>query len=368
MNNKKTIILMTHKGLQEKNGTSVYLKNMVSVLSQDFNVIVPSESFFEKKIGKTNKWISKVIGINVFLSLWVLKNLGKDKSSGKIIVMEDRYILIPSIMLALLSSGKLITLVSDWGLKYIFSLPVHKLLKYLLSFYSVFFHLLVIKLSTSIITMSVTDKIKISHSFGKPIFVIPYLMPNLDTHVDLNSREANVLFENNEIRAIFVGDCFYPPNMKSVEFLIKEIAPKLYLIDKGVRIIIAGRGTAVFQRNVTKNVTVLGEVESLLPIYNRCHIGINPSKTIGGTSSKNIEYLASGLVVVATRESTLGVIQTNRLIISELEDFAEIIASEARKLRASHRDSIYEEETKRIKEFYSLDENRDLIVKFVNSI
>lgn len=359
---------MTHKGLQEKNGTSVYLKNMTTVLSKDFNLIVPSESFFEKKIGKTNKWISKAIGINIFLFLWVLKNSRKDELSGKIIVMEDRYILIPSIMLAILSSGKLITLVSDWGLKYIFSLPVHKLLKYLLSLYSVFFHLIVVKLSTSIITMSSTDKNKILPSFRKPIFVLPYLMPNFDVNVDLNSGDVNDFFDNNEIRAIFAGDCFYPPNFKSVEFLINEIAPRLYMIDNNVRIIIAGRGTEMFQQNIKKNITILGEVESLLPIYSKCHIGINPSKTMGGTSIKNIEYLASGLVVVATMESTLGVLQTNRLIVSELENFAETIAVEAQKIRESPRDSIYDQETKRIKEFYSLDENKNLLVNFVNSI
>ena len=368
MDKTDSIILMYHKGLHENNGTSIYLNNMLKALSKNFNVIVPSESFFKKRIGKTNKWIAKAIGVNLYLIGWVLLNSVRKRNKFKIIIAEDRYVVIPTILLKFVSSAKLIIRVSDWGKKYIDTIPINKLIKTFLSLYSSLFHFIAIKIASSIIVPSENMKEEIAHKFKGNIFILPYMAKELEIYKGNNPTypDANVI--KNEICAIFVGDCRYPPNFNSAVFLTSEVAPKLQRLDDSIRILIAGPGSNRFFGNLSNNVTVLGEIDDLGSVFAKCHIGINPSVTFGGTSIKNIEYLLNGLLVITTSESSIGVINTSRLIISKREDFAQTIYALATQLRAGLNVSSDEEEISRIREYYSSDRNSQLLINFVSAI
>ena len=366
MDKKESIILMYHKGLHENNGTSIYLMKMVNALSDNFNVIVPSELFFKRRIGKTNKWIAKAIGVNLYLIGWVLLNSARKRIQSKIIIAEDRYVLIPSILLKVVSSAKLIVRVSDWGRRYIDSLPINKLIKTFLFVYSSFFHFIIIKAASSIIVPSENMKEEIAQKFKGNLFVLPYMAKEFEASKRTILSSPDVSVPNKEICAIFVGDCRYPPNFNSAAFLISQVAPKLQRLDNNIRLIIAGPGSNKFVGKLPSNVTVLGEIDDLGSVYAKCQIGINPSITCGGTSIKNIEYLLNGLLVVTTNESSIGVINTNRLIVSKRADFAQTIYALATQLRAESNDSSTDKEICRIREYYSSDRNSQSLVNFVN--
>ncbi len=368
MDKSKSLILMFHKGLYENNGTSIYLMNMVKALSKHFNVIVPSESFFKRRIGKTNKWIAKAIGVNLYLIAWVLSNSVRKRINSKIILVEDRYVLIPTILLMIISSAKLIIRVSDFGKQYIDSLPINKIIKSFLYAYSSLFHFVLIKAANSVIVPSENMKEEIANKFSGKVFVLPYMAKEFEEPQGTIVPISNENIRKEEIRAIFVGDCRYPPNYNSADFLISRVAPELQNLDDNIRIFIVGPGTNRFVSRLPSNVTILGEINHLGHIYAKCQIGINPSITLGGTSIKNIEYLLNGLLVVTTIESSIGVINTDRLIISKREDFARTINAVANRLRAGLNDSAAEKEIWRIREYHSIDRNSQLLVNFVNSI
>ena len=368
MEKKETIILMYHKGLNENNGTSIYLMNMVKALSKNFNVTVPSELFFKKRIGKTNKWIAKAIGVNLYLVGWVLLNFARRNIKPKIIIAEDRYVLLPSLFLKVVSTAKLIIRVSDWGRKYIDSLPINKLIKTFLMAYSSFFHFIVTKGASSIIVPSENVREEIAQKFKGSLFTLPYMAEKFQTPNCTNHFIPDASVTKEEIRAIFVGDCRYPPNFNSAEFLISQVAPKLQRLDDNVRLIIAGPGSNKFITELPSNVSVMGEVDDLGSVYAKCQIGINPSVTLGGTSIKNIEYLLNGLYVVTTSESSIGVINTNRLIVSKRDDFAQTLYTLASQLRTISNDLSTDDEISKIREYYSRDKNSQLLLSFLSSI
>ena len=368
MDKKESIILMYHKGLHENNGTSIYLKKMVNALSDNFNVIVPSEWFFKRRIGKTNKWIAKAIGVNLYLIGWVLLNSARKRIQSKIIIAEDRYVLIPSILLKIVSSAKLIVRVSDWGRRYIDSLPINKLIKTFLFVYSSLFHFIIIKAASSIIVPSENMKEEIAQKFKGNLFVLPYMAKEFEASKRTFISSPDVNKPNKEICAIFVGDCRYPPNFNSAAFLISQVAPKLQRLGDNVRLIIAGPGSNKFITELPSNVSVMGEVDDLGSVYAKCQIGINPSVTLGGTSIKNIEYLLNGLYVVTTSESSIGVINTNRLIVSKRDDFAQTLYTLASQLRTISNDLSTDDEISKIREYYSRDKNSQLLLSFLSSI
>ncbi|MEM0133986.1 MAG: glycosyltransferase [Thermoplasmatales archaeon] len=368
MNKTESIILIAHKGLYQNNGNSTYLMNMVSSLSKTYNVIVPSESFFKKRIGRTNKWIAKAIGVNLYLIVWVIINVVRRKITSKVIIMEDRYVLIPSLLLKAATSAKLITRISDWGKEYINSLPIHNSLKTFLSIYSFFFHLISLKASDSIIVPSEFVKNEIIQKYTGNVFVLPYMSKwpeNIDGKLIITTEQN---FKKDEICAVFVGDCTYAPNYKAANFLVSEVANELIVLDPAIRIILVGPGTGQLMRNIPNNVTIMDEVDDLAPIYARCQLGINPSLTLGGTSIKNIEYLLNGLLVISTNESAIGVIETNRVIISEKKNFANTIVETAKSLRESPNNYYNKDEMARIREYYSSNRNSLLLVTFINSL
>ena len=116
-----------------------------------------------------------------------------------------------------------------------------------------------------------------------------------------------------------------------------------------------------------ENVLAIGVQDNLDEFYKQCHIGINPSQTVGGTSIKNIEYLTNGLLVVSTEEAAAGVIKSSHLFIEKREGFLELILDLANKIR-SEKKITDEKETERIKKYYSKKEIKKNTLAFLDEI
>ena len=295
--------------------------------------------------------------VNIFLILWILKNKSalKQKKHYRII-MEDRYVVLPSLVAALFFRIKLTSRISDWGREYVLSFPhTSPLVSVLFYLYGLIYQTFVLKASDRIIVPSryIADKISLENQYR--VFTFPYCLKIQNS--DLIERREDKLFEDvqHDIYCLLVGNFNYPPNKEAARYVIETLSKELYLRDKKIKLVIVGPGVITSSsEKIPDNVSILGEVVNLFEVYKRCQIGINPSLTMGGLSVKIVEYLVNGLFVVSTTQSAIGIKQTTRLISSDRVDFHRNIILLANKIRS--RDSVNNMNgLKQIIDYYTID-------------
>jgi glycosyltransferase involved in cell wall biosynthesis len=100
------------------------------------------------------------------------------------------------------------------------------------------------------------------------------------------------------------GSLHYPPNTDAVDWLIDEIAPRLWESVPGAEIRLVGRPTTgVKRRHRPPAVTVVGSVPEMEPELARADIAVVPLRIGSGTRLKILESFAHRVPVVST---TLG--------------------------------------------------------------
>ncbi len=91
-------------------------------------------------------------------------------------------------------------------------------------------------------------------------------------------------------KLLFIGSMNHDPNKVAVEFIVKDLAPKLLSANKRIQIVLAGVGTEFYGR-FQKNVLGLGQVSDLNGLYAECFATIAPMNIAAGVNGKVIESL-----------------------------------------------------------------------------
>jgi glycosyltransferase involved in cell wall biosynthesis len=367
MTEKQIILLIFHKPLRRLDGQVKYISQLIKALSSKYDVVVPSEGFFKRTARFDSAWIIRTFLVNMYMIGWITFHLNSIRNENKVAIMEDRYVIIPSFILKFLGVS-LISIISDWGDDYSKSIDLgggnwQKLfLKY-----SKLYEMFVKKYSHGIIAPSENIKEKLEKECKCPVIVFPFC---IDTK-RLNPQpecDSNFTDDIHDIYCLLVGNFTYSANIESVRFILNNVAIKVLERDKRIKFVLVGQNSDLeFKRSNNENVTALGAVSDLECVYRKCQIGINPTNVPGGTSIKNIEYLANGLYVIGTQQSSLGVVESENFIVSAREEFSEAILKVASLLRYEGIGKLTREK-ERIREYYSFERNADKLVEFVSYV
>lgn len=115
----------------------------------------------------------------------------------------------------------------------------------------------------------------------------------------------------NVILYFFNGALQYLPNQRAVEYIVKEIQPRMAaMADFDFRILICGKGLSVdLQDQISrlKNVIYAGFVEDIGEYYRGADVFINPVVDGGGIKTKLVEALANNLNCISTLNGALGI-------------------------------------------------------------
>jgi len=361
------VLLLFHKPLKRIDGQTRYVSALIDALSQGYDVVIPSETFFENMGFEEEKWLLRTILINFYLIKWIILHLNSIRCEYKFAIMEDRYVIFPSFVLKLLGIN-LISRISDWGTDYSKSIDLgFGNLQKLFLRYSAFYETFVKKYSRGVIVPSENMKENIEIECKCPVIVFPFCVDskrlNSSSECDLNFTD-----DLHDIYSILVGNFSYPANLEMAQFLIDNVVGKVMEKDRRIKFVIVGQDSDLkFGRLNIENVAVLGVVRDLECVYSRCQIGINLTNVPGGTSIKNIEYLTNGLYVIGTPQSSIGIVESENFIISSREDFSEAILNVADLVRSKGIKKLARE-AERIREYYSFEHNAEKIVEFILQI
>lgn len=102
-----------------------------------------------------------------------------------------------------------------------------------------------------------------------------------------NSSNRRVSIPRN---LLFIGSLVHTPNRIAAEWIVKELAPKLFLVNPEIQLVLAGKGSEEFNR-VYSNVRGLGLVADLNSLYAESFATIAPMEVAAGVNGKVVESL-----------------------------------------------------------------------------
>jgi polysaccharide biosynthesis protein PslH len=163
-------------------------------------------------------------------------------------------------------------------------------------------------------------------AFNKvPVITVPN---GVDTHskpFDCNPAKR----QRREL--LFCGSLSYPPNWQGLRWFLREAWPVVRNLDPGACLKIVGSGkipTALEEVVIGPNITLVGEVLDLAPVYGGASVAICPLLTGSGTRLKILEAMSFGVPVVSTRIGAEGIDALDGrdfLLADKSDDFASSI-------------------------------------------
>ena len=158
------------------------------------------------------------------------------------------------------------------------------------------------------------------------------IAPNASVEVVPNVGQAvNVLPEIDEPSAIFIGIAHYPPNREAIEWLVREIWPRVRLRVPKARLNIAGQASAlVAADDEAGGIKVWGYVSEVEPCYRDSAIAVCPIMKGSGTRIKIIEAALLGRPCVSTVIGAEGLdfIAGKEIVIADSsQEFADAVAN-----------------------------------------
>jgi sugar transferase (PEP-CTERM/EpsH1 system associated) len=107
---------------------------------------------------------------------------------------------------------------------------------------------------------------------------------------------------------LFVGALDYPANVDACVRLARDLLPRIRREIPGARLTLVGSSptAAVRALAATPGVSLHADVPCVLPFVERATLALLPLRVARGVQNKALEALASGLPVVASRETTKG--------------------------------------------------------------
>ncbi|WP_203580524.1 glycosyltransferase [Microbacterium hibisci] len=128
---------------------------------------------------------------------------------------------------------------------------------------------------------------------------------------------------------VFVGPSAHRPNADAVAWIESDIAPRVARRLPEVEILVVGRGWEPEGASVPTNVTRLGWVEDLSPVYDRSFAAIAPLRYGAGVKGKVAEAIAHAVPVVGTACATEGMglrSGVDVLTATSTDDFVDALA------------------------------------------
>ncbi|NLF43589.1 MAG: glycosyltransferase [Bacteroidales bacterium] len=130
---------------------------------------------------------------------------------------------------------------------------------------------------------------------------------------------------------LFTGNMNYPPNVKSAEFLAKEIMPLVWKEKPNFKLVLAGANPAAKVKNLASDsVVVTGWVDDMRLYYNESRIFIAPMQIGTGLQNKLLEAMAMNLPCITSplANQPLGAIHEKHILIgnSALEYAHQIVS------------------------------------------
>lgn len=174
--------------------------------------------------------------------------------------------------------------------------------------------------SNIILTCSKEDKnnfIKLYQLKKDKIYVIPN---------SINEKKIKVNKRKRKNEIVFIG-AYYEPNNEALDFIIKELAPKLknfkFNIIGSIKIHVEKE---YYDKKIPSNVHCWGVVndKKLNEIYNQSKLAINPMFNGSGFNIKMLDYMQAQLPIITTKVGARGIDLINQedVIICESKMFA----------------------------------------------
>jgi glycosyltransferase involved in cell wall biosynthesis len=162
---------------------------------------------------------------------------------------------------------------------------------------------------------------------------LAYRFPSLPIETFANRLQRSLMPKTvcpppNSGSILFVGSLDYPPNRQAVLWFATHVLPRLQHECGSLSFIVAGRGEMKPLSDILKGregITLLGEVDNLIPLYQKSRMVVAPLRAGGGTKLKTLEALANGRPLVASPEAVRGldlIAGQDYLLASSAEEFA----------------------------------------------
>ncbi|MBI2613607.1 MAG: glycosyltransferase family 4 protein [Candidatus Levybacteria bacterium] len=184
--------------------------------------------------------------------------------------------------------------------------------------------------ATKLVAVSEIEK-KIMEKIRKDVIVV-------SNGVDINKfKIQNSKFKiNEEKRILFIGEFKWMQNRDAIEFILKDIWPKLRyefippMNNKGIKLWVVGRHIPNSIRKMTNDNDVIFDDQApkeTEQIYQKSDLLLVPIRVGGGTSFKILESMASGVPVVTTSlGNAIGAKENEEIIIAnDSDEFVEKI-------------------------------------------
>jgi glycosyltransferase involved in cell wall biosynthesis len=173
-------------------------------------------------------------------------------------------------------------------------------------------------------TIGTESEKKILQSRGNPLSVS--LLPTI-TRFDVSEPSLSKRsVDHKSLKAAFVGDFNYRPNVEAIDWFIKCEAYLSPEILEKLEVVLVGRSPPDIPSRCKIKFQSLGFVDDLFSVLLECHFAIIPVVSGSGVKVKALTLLASGLPVVSTSEGVQGINAKNEvdcLIADDQRSFSE---------------------------------------------
>jgi glycosyltransferase involved in cell wall biosynthesis len=108
----------------------------------------------------------------------------------------------------------------------------------------------------------------------------------------------------NPVKLLFIGSLAHPPNKVAADWIVKELAPQLLLVNRDIELVLAGIGTDAYD-GAQINVSGLGLVADLKELYAETFATIAPMRVAAGINGKVVESLCFRVPAIVSEAVSL---------------------------------------------------------------